>query len=155
MGEAVQVTYFPTITVQTQYFLYSLLLGAGLGFIYDVLRSVRIAVRDEKRARFYFSDVLVFVIAVFLFEIFTVSFGYGVVRYYALSGVFLGALFYLNTIGLITVKIERKIAKLYQKLIGFFIVKPIHLLYNCFKKFLVSLQFRKKGTKNEEQREKE
>ncbi len=87
------MTYFPTITVQTQYFFYSLLLGAGLGFIYDVLRSVRIAVRDEKRARFYFSDVLIFVIAVFLFEIFTVSFGYGVVRYYALSGVFLGACF--------------------------------------------------------------
>lgn len=151
MGEAVQVTYFPTITVQTHYFMFSVVLGLGIGVIYDLLRGIRIALRNDAKAKVYVSDILIFIIAVFLFEIFTISFGYGVIRYYALLGVFLGIVFYINTIGLLSVKFEKKIAKLCQKLMRFFIVKPICLLYNCFKKLLNRLPFNeKKGTKNEE-----
>lgn len=143
------MTYFPTITVQTHYFMFSVVLGLGIGVIYDLLRGIRIALRND--AKVYVSDILIFIIAVFLFEIFTISFGYGVIRYYALLGVFLGIVFYINTIGLLSVKFEKKIAKLCQKLMRFFIVKPICLLYNCFKKLLNRLPFNeKKGTKNEE-----
>ena len=129
------MTYLPTYSIQTQYFLYSLILGIIIGVIYDILRAVREAVSYQRKPRFYLSDVLIFIIAAFLFEIYTLAYGYGQIRGYALLGMGLGFVFYINTFGLVSYHIEKTFAFIMNIPVIFFIktLKNLYLLLynNC------------------------
>ncbi len=155
MEEVVKVTYLPTLSAQTQYFLYSLVLGLLIGAVYDFMRAIRISVYYGRKAKFYFSDVLIFVFTAFVFELYTISFGYGKIRYYAILGMLLGFIFYINTIGSVTLKIETVNSKVTHKILLFFIVKPIFILYNDLVVVLNRIFHRKKGDGSEEEGAKE
>ena len=164
------MTYLPTISIQTHYFLYSLCLGCIIGIIYDVLRLFREMGNWGRKPHFYLSDILIFIIAAFLFEIYTISFGYGKIRYYALLGSFLGFVIYINTLGSLTFSIEKRFARglhwIIHKLFRIFVLKPLFffvkvlkklksILYNILVMFRKKLSMRKLGEDGEEEKEKQ
>ncbi len=122
------MTYLPTYSIQTQYFLYSLILGLIVGIIYDLLRAIREAFEYQRKPRFYLTDILIFVVAAFGFEIYTLAFGYGEIRWYALFGMFLGFTIYLNTLGAISFYIEKTSAFIMNMPLIFF-TKTLKNLY--------------------------
>lgn len=162
------MTYLPTISIQTHYFLYSLCLGCIIGIIYDVLRLFREMGNLGRKPHFYISDILIFIIAAFLFEIYTISFGYGKIRYYALLGTFLGFVIYVNTLGSLTFAIEKRFARvlhwIFHKLFDFFVLKPLFfsqkvlkklksILYNNLVMFRKKFSARRMGEYSEEEKE--
>lgn len=152
------MTYLPTYTIQTHYFIYSLILGLIIGIIYDALRLIRETVNYNKKPKFYLSDILIFVIAAFLFEIYTLAFGYGEIRGYALLGMILGFTFYFYTFGSVFYRMEKRIAFIMNIPIIFFIktLKKLHLLvYNCCVVFINRFKMRRTGEQSEEGEEKQ
>lgn len=129
------MTYLPTYSIQTQYFFYSIILGVIIGIIYDVLRAVREAIEYQRSPKFYFSDILIFIIAAFLFEAYTLAYGYGQIRGYALLGTGLGFLLYINTFGALLYHLEKTFAFIMNIPVIFFIktLKNLYLLLynNC------------------------
>ncbi len=127
------MTYLPTYSIQTQYFFYSLLLGVIVGVIYDLLRIVREAFEYQRNPRFYVTDILIFVVAAFTFEIYTLAFGYGEIRGYALFGMCLGFTIYLNSFGVLSFRLEKAFAFIMNMPLIFFTktLKNLYLLvYN-------------------------
>ncbi len=147
------MTYLPTYTIQTQYFLYSLILGLIVGVIYDVLRAIREAVEFQRKPKFYLTDILIFIIAAFLFEIYTLAFGYGQIRGYALLGMGLGFMLYLHTLGAVSYRIEKTFAYI-MNIPVFFLIKTLKnlylLVYNGCVIFVNRLKMQRTGEQSEE-----
>lgn len=99
---------FFTVSEQLLLFLGSVLLGAGLGVIFDIFRIIRIifppAGRDAPTAAADMLYMLIFGLGVFLFS---AVFGRGEVRFFYAAGAGLGALLYLLTIGSVITGIVR------------------------------------------------
>lgn len=150
------MTYLPTYSIQTQYFLYSLILGLIIGVVYDVLRAIREAVEFQRKPKYYLTDILIFVIAAFLFEIYTLAFGYGQIRGYALLGMGLGFTLYLHTLGAVSYRIEKTFAYIMNIPVIFFIktLKNLYLLvYNSCVVFVNRLKMQRTGEQSEEGKE--
>lgn len=126
--------YLPSIEIQTRYFLYSILLGIIIAILYDFLRLFRKIIYKNLKPKLYISDILIFIFAAFLIVIFTVIFGFGVIRIYSILGAFLGFVIYINSIGLITFKVEDFLVQIFYKLVSFFVVKPTLFLLKVLKK---------------------
>ncbi|GEM_PF-6988276 len=126
--------YLPNIEIQTRYFLYSILLGIIIAILYDFLRLLRKIIYKNLKPKLYISDILIFIFAAFLIVIFTVIFGFGVIRIYSILGAFLGFVIYINSIGLITFKVEDFLVQIFYKLVSFFVVKPTLFLLKVLKK---------------------
>lgn len=145
--------YLPNFQIQTKYFFYSILLGVLIGIIYDFLRVIREAIWYGRKPKFYISDILIFIIAAFLFEIYTLAYGYGQIRYYALLGMCLGFILYLNTFGCITFRFEHGLS-FFMNLPFIFFTKALKnlkiLVYNQYVVFNNRLKMRKIGEQSEE-----
>lgn len=109
---------FP-IMPQTKMFLLSVLMGVGLGIIYDVFRSVRVIIHHGKIALFI-EDMLYSLL--YGFALFTFSVGLtGQIRYFNLFGTLMGSLLQRLTVGNALVWLIRKINDFFQK----FFFKPV------------------------------
>lgn len=89
---------FPSASEQMVLFLWSCVMGAGFGAVYDVLRILRIAIRPSTIAVAIQDVFFLFFCAVCIF-IFAVDSGGGMLRLFYIAGSILGFTLYYFTIG--------------------------------------------------------
>ena len=80
---------------QTRAFLYAALLGAGLGLLYDLLRTIRILLGNGKWLTAGL-DLFYCLAAALSFFTLTLLYGQGQVRSYTVAGAVLGAVLYFS-----------------------------------------------------------
>ena len=142
---------------QTAAFLYSLLVGAGLGLVYDVFRVTRVAVRTGK-AVIFIEDIVFFCIAAAITFLFLMGASDGKVRIFLLIGEFIGATLYYFTIGQLVMKASTFITNMIKAFFRFifsylllpiwravyfiisFILRPVRFLGKKLKKSLQRLK---------------
>lgn len=129
-----------SLSEQTAYFLWSLVLGLALGLLYDLVRAVRMLLR-ARGLHIVVSDVVFFTLCGVLTALFALPFNKGDVRGFIIFGEAVGFLTYRLTLGSIMGKIYAHLAtllrKVAQKILGLiekiftFLLKILHtLLYN-------------------------
>lgn len=108
-----------SLSAQTAYFLWSLVLGVALGMLYDVIRAARMVLRAGK-IHVLISDVVFFTVCGVITSLFSLPFNKGDVRAFILFGEAVGFLTYRITMGSIMGKVyaflARKIRSFVQKI---------------------------------------
>lgn len=117
---------------QVQIFWYSFILGLFLGVIYDVFRIFRLAFNSKKWGIF-FQDILYFVIISLITFFFGIIFNNGEIRYYILTGQFIGWIAYYISIGKIVYKYSKSFLKFVNKLFSF-LFYPLKVNFNKLSK---------------------
>ena len=104
-------TFF-TIPQQVFIFLSSVILGGGLGIVFDIFRALRIIFpfmgRKLPTAAADIFCMIIFGLAIFLLS---AVMGRGVVRFFCVVGAGLGAVLYLSTVGNTVTVILRRLCK--------------------------------------------
>lgn len=103
------------------FFLYSIVVGAGIGVIYDVFRIIRIILPKTKTIIF-FEDILFCLTATPVMSILIFNVGSGIVRGFSIIGAIIGFSIYYFTIGKIVYRLSNIIIA--------FIKKILRLLYH-------------------------
>ena len=117
-GSALPDNSFP-IAHETEIFLFAVLLGAGLGVLFDILRVFRAVVPHGKILTFI-EDFLFTLICGF--SLFSFSVGLtGQIRWFSIIGMAIGCILEMLTIGGAVVFIVRKFANSIRK----FIIAPV------------------------------
>lgn len=108
-----------SLSAQTAYFLWSLVLGVALGMLYDVIRAARMVLRAGK-IHVLISDIVFFTVCGVITSLFSLPFNKGDVRAFILFGEAVGFLTYRITLGSIMGKVyaflARKIRSFVQKI---------------------------------------
>ena len=108
-----------SLSAQTAYFLWSLVLGVALGMLYDVIRAARMVLRAGK-IHVLISDIVFFTVCGVITSLFSLPFNKGDVRAFILFGEAVGFLTYRITMGSIMGKVyaflARKIRSFVQKI---------------------------------------
>lgn len=130
--------------VQSQAFLYSLLLGAALGILYGAFKFIRTAFLSTKPA-VIISDIAFMIVASLALFFYSLAMLYGYVRIYVVFGALCGFAAYrfslgklisriycpiINAINVIIQKIKTKFKKITKKLLK----SSNNILYNMSKK---------------------
>ncbi len=115
---------------QSQAFLFSIVLGLLLGFLYGLFKIIRIAFSLGKPAT-VITDVLFMILSSLAVFLFSLAYIQGYVRIYVLLGAFLGTLLYRATIGHV-------FSRLYLPVIGF-LKKILSTILKKFKKIVKML----------------
>lgn len=129
-----------SLSAQTAYFLWSLVFGAALGAVYDLVRAARMLFR-AKRIHVTVSDILFFAACGVLTSLFALPFNKGDVRVFILFGEAVGFLAYRLTLGSVMGKVYafsarllrsfvQKIRKIIEKIFNFLLKALGGLLYN-------------------------
>lgn len=101
---------------QTVYFLFSLVYGAVLSALYDIVRIIRFA-GANKPIHIILSDVVYFVVCAFATFLYALPFNYGSVRYFVLFGEAVGFVVYRFTVGEVNSCIYQVIIAFFRKII--------------------------------------
>lgn len=108
-----------SLSAQTDYFLWSLVLGVALGMLYDVIRAARMVLRAGK-IHVLISDIVFFTVCGVITSLFSLPFNKGDVRAFILFGEAVGFLTYRITLGSVMGKVyaflARKIRSFVQKI---------------------------------------
>ena len=120
------------VSVQTVEFLYSSLLGIGLGAFYDILRCIRSYIRKSRTVTGLF-DVLFWVCAIFALFTFVLTFTDGRMRWYVLFGTFCGGFVYRAAASEIVYKVLRGTTEILSKVLSL-LSRPVYLLLRRMKK---------------------
>ena len=129
-----------SLTAQTAYFLWSLVLGAALGVLYDGVRAARMVLRAG-RIHTTISDIVFFAVCGVLTSLFALPFNKGDVRAFILFGEAVGFLAYRLTLGSVMGKVYaffavklrsfvQKIRKFLQLFFNYLLKAIAVLLYN-------------------------
>lgn len=129
-----------TLSEQTAYFLWSIVLGAFIAALYDIVRAVRSLLRAGK-LHAILSDVLFFVLCGIMTSLFALPFNKGSVRVFILFGELIGFLCYRLTLGQVMGRIysimskgivwlARKICELLKKIFDLLLKTASFVLYN-------------------------
>ena len=129
-----------SLSDQTAYFLWSLVLGVLLGVMYDAVRAVRMALRAG-RVHVAVSDVVFFVVCGVVTSLFALPFNKGDVRAFILFGETVGFLSYRLTLGSVMGKVYafltrklrsfvQKIRKILEKIFKYLLKAIVGLVYN-------------------------
>ena len=114
-----------SVSGQTMEFLYSALLGVGLGVLYDLFRVLRSYIKGGKKVVTAVSDVLFWIIAICALIGFVLTVSGGAMRWYVLVGVFCGSFVYLCTISTLFFKSIRIIIRVLIRSLGM-LSKPLY-----------------------------
>ncbi len=121
-------TFFD-ISEQVMLFLLAVLVGAGLGVLYDVFRLIRVVFPPAKKTGMVtFMDVLFWLIYAFVIFVYSVQYGRGQVRFFFFIGSVLGFVLYIVTVGSVVMGIIRNVVSVIVKILRFvysFTLKPI------------------------------
>lgn len=123
-------TFF-TASEQMMLFLWSVVIGAGLGVVYELFRIVRLTFPHGSVAVF-FEDVLFSLIWGFVMFVFVMEFGRGNLRFFYIIGNAVGFILYLVTLGNIVNRIMRGIIGALKKIVSFIfrtLVLPINRFF--------------------------
>ena len=129
-----------SLSAQTAYFLWSLVLGAALGALYDIVRAARMVFRAG-RIHMMISDVVFFMACGVLTVLFALPFNKGDVRAFILIGEAVGFLAYRLTLGSVMGKMYailarllrsfvQKIRRFLEKIFNYLLKATAVLLYN-------------------------
>ena len=125
-----------TLSEQTAYFLWSIVLGAFIAALYDIVRAVRSLLRAGK-LHAILSDVLFFVLCGIMTSLFALPFNKGSVRVFILFGELIGFLCYRLTLG----QVMGRIYSIMSKGIVWLARKICELLKNFFDLLLKTASF--------------
>ncbi|MGN1051691.1 MAG: spore cortex biosynthesis protein YabQ [Acutalibacteraceae bacterium] len=113
--------------ISWEVFLYSLLSGVILFFIYDTIRFFRLNIAKSKKATF-FLDLLFMIISAFFTYFLSLAYNFGVVRFYMIAGEAISFILLLLTIGRYTRLVYCNIFN--------FLYKKLTKIHNFFKKIM-------------------
>lgn len=119
-----------TFSEQSFAFLYSIILGAGLSFVYIPLKIIRVTL-NPKKAVVILLDILFMLISAFATFLFALAFLNGSVRFYMILGEITGFLLLELTAGKIILKASVPVIK--------FVIKSIKKISNLLKKIIKKL----------------
>ena len=125
-----------SLSAQTAYFLWSLVLGVALGVLYDAVRAVRMIFRAGK-IHVLVSDVVFFAVCGVITSLFSLPFNKGNVRVFILFGEAVGFLAYRITLG----SVMGKVYAIFAKKIRSFVQKIRKFLQIFFNYLLKSIAF--------------
>ena len=108
-------TFF-NVTEQTHLFLWSCVLGVGLGVAFDMFRVARIILKHNKTAIFFedFIFAIFFSMAIFIYS---TEMARGEIHFYVIFGTILGFALYLLTVGVVVVTITKTIVMIVWKIL--------------------------------------
>lgn len=129
-----------TLSAQTAYFLWSILFGAALAALYDLVRAARMLLRAGK-IHLMISDIVFFAVCGVLTSLFSLPFNKGDVRAFILFGEAVGFLAYRLTLGSVMGKVYafltrmvhsfvQKIRRFLEKIFNYLLKATVVLLYN-------------------------
>lgn len=129
-----------SLSEQTAYFLWSLVLGLATGALYDIVRAVRMLTR-ARGPGVMISDIVFFAVCGVITSLFALPFNKGDVRAFIIFGEAVGFLAYRLTIGSIMGKIYLRISsflriiiqkagKILEKIFNFLLKAWSFVLYN-------------------------
>lgn len=130
--------------IQTQAFVYSLLLGVLLGAVYGIFKFLRIAFLSSKTS-VVIADIVFMLIVSFALFFYSLATLFGYVRIYVVFGALCGFLFYRFTLGKLICRIysplinainmaSQKIKTIFKKITKKLLKNSNNLLYNMGKK---------------------
>ncbi len=90
-----------SLTQQVITFGASVVLGAVLGVVYELFRTVR-SLFGGRTVAVFLQDVLFWIVSAFVVYTFFLIFTGGTVRYFVLAGAAVGLIIYLKTVGRLT-----------------------------------------------------
>lgn len=129
-------TFF-SVSEQTELFLLSVILGAGLGILYDCFRVVRIIFPPAKKAgAVCLLDIIFWLCYGFAVFLYSVLLGRGQVRFFYFFGSAAGFILYLISIGNLITGIIRKVVEfIYNTLqrVYSIVIAPIVKIMNFFR----------------------
>lgn len=125
-----------SLSAQTAYFFWSLVLGVALGVLYDLVRAVRMVLRAG-RIHVMISDIVFFAVCGVITSLFSLPFNKGDVRAFILFGEAVGFLAYRITLG----SVMGKVYAFFAKKIRSFVHKTRKLLQFFFNYLLKSIAF--------------
>ena len=105
-----------SLAEQTVYFLASIVMGAALAAVYDLIRAIRMLIRCS-RIHIFISDILFFFLCGVLTSLFALPFNKGDVRAFILFGEAIGFLTYRLTLGSLFGKLYAVIARVFRRFI--------------------------------------
>ena len=121
------MTVFPNIEIslsqQCMFFLWSVLLGAAVGVLYDVFRILRIALPHNGVAVF-FEDLLFCMMTCCMLILMIFCANYGIVRWFSVMGCAGGFMLYRETAGKAVIGAAGKIILFFKK----YIISPVAAL---------------------------
>jgi len=132
------------MTSQTVIFLYSVLFGFFLGYIFDLFRITRIAFKTCN-AIIFIEDVIFFVIATISSFIFILTNNNGVLRCFLIVGELLGAIIYFFSLSIVIIKAATAIINFIKAIIRFLykiFIRPIIKLFLLIRKMIGKIKVR-------------
>ena len=131
------MTYLQSLSDQTRVFLQAFGFGFLLGILYDVFRTVRLAVSSGKRFLFVYDVVYVTLCAVLSF-LFCLAVNNGSVRGYAFFAELLGWLVYYFSLGIVAIKCSRATIR-FTRWLFTLILKPFVLILGLLRRLFWKL----------------
>ncbi|MBQ2823184.1 MAG: spore cortex biosynthesis protein YabQ [Oscillospiraceae bacterium] len=134
-----QLDTFFTVSEQLLQFLLSVVLGAGLGVVYDVFRVIRIVFPfARKKGAVCVGDIIFMVLCGFAVFLFAAMFCRGEVRFFCIFGAVPGFILYMLTLGNFVTGVFRVIVtavvKILQKVYSLLFVPAVNFVKNfCIK----------------------
>ena len=107
-----------SMAAQGVVFLFSCVVGAVLGVVYDVFRIIRIAF-NSKWVSVFFQDFIFCIFSSFSIILLVYYTNSGIVRWFSLFGCFLCFVLYHMTVGRIIIFVSRKIINFIKKVLKF------------------------------------
>lgn len=125
-----------SVSAQTLEFLYSALLGIGLGVTFDIMKVIRYYI-PKSRAMTAVFDTLFWCVAVVALLGFILTVSDGVMRWYVLVGAFCGGFVYIAAVSEIVFKMLMSLVCVLRKVFSM-ITRPLYLflrwVWRCFKR---------------------
>ncbi len=126
-----QLETFFNVSQQTQLFLWSCILGAVLGVVYDFFRVLRL-IKRHKASIVFIEDFIFIIISSIVLFVFSTEYVRGEIRFFIFLGSLLGFIVYILTVGNFVVNIIRKIVLFTHKVLNKIhtkILSPIFVLF--------------------------
>lgn len=121
---------------QTNAFLYSFLLGVGLGAIYGLFKVVRVTFLSGKISVIICDVIYMLIVCLSLF-FYSLAMLYGFIRFYVIAGVLVGFILYRMTIG-------RLLFRVYEPFVAFAkkILRKITTKFKIYSKKLLKILYK-------------
>lgn len=118
-----------SVSAQTAQFLYSALLGIGIGVLFDITRLLR-SYMPKKRVATALLDLLFWCVAIISLLAFVLTVCDGKMRWYVLIGAFCGCFVYMAALSEIVFKVMAALVAVVRKAL-FLITRPVYLFLRC------------------------
>ncbi|MBQ9921705.1 MAG: spore cortex biosynthesis protein YabQ [Clostridia bacterium] len=124
-----------SMTQQCMFFVYSIVLGAVCGAVYDIFRIFRVALRHNGTAVF-FEDVLFCLICCVMLILFIFCANYGIVRWFSFFGWAGGFYIYYMTVGKMVISAANMIIGFIKNYIIYPAKRAVYFVFSALLRFV-------------------